>query len=240
MNKNILKKYFNNSKGVSIIGTLFTLIILGVLGAALVSLVSMEQESRMRSIRREYSFYAIQSGFEYALREIKEGGYPIVSAKVIGNANFTSTINPTEKKITVVGRSLENFKTHSITTSQLASDCVNINTSAVSVGGSSSDRIQNITVTKTCLNAVNVQSIRVSLAPDIGEKVMEVRVSGNVVYSDMNGVPSGGTVDIQDTKFPTSITFEYIDFNTSISGKSVTLQLNFTDSSSSSKTFSLP
>ena len=232
--------FLTNKNGVSIIGTLFTLIILGVLGAALVSLVSMEQESRMRSLRREYSFYAVQAGLEYALREIKEGGYPIITAKSLGNATFTNTIIPSERKITVVGASLDNSRTHSITTTQLASDCASMDTSGVSVGGTSSDRIQNVSVTKSCLNSVNVQSMSVSWSPDIGEKVTEVRISGTVVYSDVNGVPSGGTIDIQDTKFSSSIDIEYIDFNSSVAGKSVTIQLNFTDSSTISKTFSLP
>lgn len=240
MNIHFKKIFLRRNKGVSIIGTLFTLIILGVLGASLVSLVSMEQESRMRSIRRELSFYAIQAGFEYALREIKEGGYPVVTAKPLGFATFTTTITPADKKITVVGSSIENFKTHSITTSQLASDCTTINTSGVSVGGSSLDRIQNISVTKTCLNAVNIASVRLTWTPNVGERVTEVRISGTTVYTDINGIPSGGTVDVQDTKVSSSKTFDYIDFNSSVTGKSVTLQLNFTDSSTLSKTFSLP
>ncbi len=240
MKKNIVLKYIKGRRGVSIVGTLFTLIILGVLGAALVSLVSMEQESRVRSIRREYAFYAVQAGLEYALREIKEGGYPIVTSKAIGNANFTTSITPAERKITVLGSAHENSKTHSITTSELASDCASINTSAVSVGGVSLDKIQNISVSKTCLNAVNVQSMRLTWSPDIGEKIMEIRAAGQVIYSDINGVASGGTVDVQDTKFTSSMTIDYIDFSSSVSGKSVTLQLNFTDSSSISKSFSLP
>ncbi len=227
-------------RGVSIIGTLFTLIILGVLGAALVSMVGSEQDSRMKSIRRELGFYAVQAGLEYALREINEGGYPLVYGKQLGDAQFSVAINPSLRKITVTGSAGENARVHSITTSQLAADCAAVDTSGMSVGGASLDKIQGIVVRKTCLNGINVKDVRASWTPDIGEKIMQVSMDSALVYDDLNGTLSGSVTDITDKKITTSSLVNYIDFSGSVSGKSVTLTFDFTDSSSITKNITLP
>ena len=116
----IVSKFLTNDRGISIIGTMFTLIILGVLGTALVAMVAMDQESRMRGINREHSFYAVQAGLEYALREINEGGYPLAQGTALDDATFTNALNCTSRKITVVGSAGDTSKTHSITANQVS------------------------------------------------------------------------------------------------------------------------
>ena len=230
-----------NRKGISIIGTVFTLLILGVMGAGLVAMVSMDQESRMRSIRREYSFYAVQAGFEYSLREINEGGYPIVADKVLGDATFTTQIDPSQNKITVTGVATDNSRTHSITTNDLADDCSNIDVSGVSVGGSSNNELLGVVVEKNCLNAINIESILLSWITDVGETVRNVNIAGTEVYDDFSGARSGEIVNITDTRVTgSSVTINSIKFSSSITGKQVTLTLNFTDSSSKSRTLNIP
>lgn len=238
-------KSFRGSKilgqrGISIVGTVFALIILGVLGAALVGLVAMDQESRMRSIFREKAFYAVQAGFEYALREIKEGGYPLVTGKAIGSSTFNVSIRASERKITVAGSSESAGKTHSITTDRLAFDCADIDSSGMIVGGTSGDELQNINITRTCLNAINVASMKISWSPNMGETVQRIRIGGTDVYDDIGGSESGETIDITDTRVETSSRINVIEFSSGISGRNVTIDLIFTDSSEYAETIVVP
>ncbi|HPW45608.1 MAG TPA: hypothetical protein PKU96_04475 [bacterium] len=231
---------FVNDKGVSIIGTLFTLIILGVLGAALVALVSMDQESRMKSIKREYAFYAVQAAFEYALREIKEGGYPIVNNKVLGQAKFTTGIAPLQRKITAVGVASDVQRTHSITTDLLAGDCAEIDISGAVVGGSSGNELQNVVIDKTCLNAINIDKMTFSISPNLGETVRGIRIDGIDVYDDMSGISSGSPIDILDYRITGSAVVNFIKFSSGISGKTIDISVTFTDSSAKSRSVTLP
>lgn len=238
--KNLRGSRIFGQRGISIVGTVFALIILGVLGAALVGLVAMDQESRMRSIFREKAFYAVQAAFEYALREIKEGGYPIVTSKALGNSAFTTSITASERKISATGNSGSASKAHSITTDRLAFDCVDIDSSGMAVGGLSNNELQNIDVVRTCLNAINVASMKISWLPDMGETVQSIRIDGISVYDDPGGSGSGETIDITDTRTTASARINTIEFSSGISGKSITIDLIFTDSSEYAETIAVP
>ncbi len=227
----IVSSLRSNRRGVSIIGTVFTLIILGVMGAALVAIVAMDQESRMVSIRRERAFYAVQAGLEYALREIKEGGYPIVANTAIGEASFTTTIDAGAHRITVVGAEGTNRRTHSITTSLLAGDCAAIDVSGASVGGIGNDEVQNILITQSCLNAVRLESMTLSWVSDVGERLRRVQIDGINVYDDPFGIASGETVDVEDVRIVGAATINAIEFSSSVTGKTVSITLTFTDAS---------
>lgn len=235
-----LLRVSGNDRGISIIGTVFTLIILGVLGAALISLVAMEQESRMRSIHREYGFYAVQAGFEYALREIKEGGYPIVTDKALEHGAFTTAIDASLRKITAIGIAGDVRRTYSITTDLLGMDCMRVDTSGVVVGGPSGNQLQNISLTKECLNAVTIDAMTFEWTPDLGEEIRRIRINGVDVYDDLNGASSGDVIDIADTRIVGTAVIEVVEFNAGISGKNLTLALTFTDSSAVSASMVLP
>lgn len=234
------RSVISNQRGISIVGTVFTLIILGVLGAALVGLVAMDQESRMRSIFREKAFYSVQAGFEYALREIMEGGYPLVMGKAIGSSTFDVSIRASERKITATGNSGSAGKTHSITTGRLAFDCADIDSSAMIVGGTSGDELQNINITRTCLNAINIASMKIIWSPNMGETVQRIRIDGSDVYDDIGGSESGEAIDITDTRVVTTSRINAIEFSSGISGREVTTDLIFTDSSEYAETIVVP
>lgn len=226
--------FISNNKAVSIVGTVFTMLILGIMGAALVAIVATDQGSRMKSVFRERAFYAIQAAFEYALREIKEGGYPLTPNKSIGDATFTNAISCTDRKITAVGMSAGNeaTKTHSITTSQLSKDCAAVDVSGATAGGAGSRELLGVTLTKTCLNAVNIDKVSVQWTPDLGEKITQVTIGGGSVYDDVNGTASGVPIDITDYRFTNAAVVDSIVFTSSIVGKRITLTFTFTDSCS--------
>lgn len=225
----------SGDRGVSIIGTLFTLIILGVMGAALVSLVATDQESRMKLIHRERAFYAMQAGLEWALREIKEGGYPVQTFKSLGtNATFTVAITPATRTITSQGASGPVVNTHSITTSQLGSDCLTIDVRHAAAGGAGNNELRGVTVTKTCLNAVSIDALTLSWSPNAAERVRAVSIGGVEVYNDATGTLSGTSTNITDKKITVSsdVAIDYIRLSASVVGKTFNLTLGLTDTSS--------
>jgi len=232
-----MKSRILGQRGVSIVGTIFTLILLGVLGAALIALVATEQESRTRAIKRERAFYAVQAGFEYALREIKEGGYPIVSNKALGDATITTAIDPSQRRISVVGADSEVSKSYSITTDKLASDCAEIDDSSVSASG---DELHGLVIKKNCLDALNIASMSFTWSPDLSEAIRKIIIAGTQVYYDVDGASSGDNINISDTKIIGNTSVDSVQFSSGVSGKDMTLTLYFTDSSSISKSFSVP
>lgn len=229
-----------NERGISIVGTVFTLLVLGIMGSALVAFVATEQESRMRSIHREKCFYAVQACFEYALREIKTGGYPLTTSEALGDATFTDTISCADRKITCTGDSSDSSRIHSITTTQLPKDCIDINSAAVIVGGMTSDEVQNIVLTKTCLDAVRIEGVTVSWTPDMGERVERINIAGVDVYDDLSGTDSGDSIDITDVVVSASSTINAIEFSAGIGGKDMTLTLTLSDACEVSENFTLP
>lgn len=221
----------SNNRGLSVIGTVFTLIVLGVLGASLVSIVAGDQESRMSSIFRERAFYGAQAGFEYALREIKEGGYPIVTEKAIGEGRFSVSIAPNDHKITVVGESGSAFKTYSITAPLLGMDCIELDVSNAQLGGPTQNQLIGLVLRKKCLNAVSIQSTTLSWVSDMAEKVRRVRIAGADVYQDVNGAASGSIIDNADFKVSNSANIDVIEFSSGMAGKTITIRLKCTDTS---------
>lgn len=220
-----------DERGVSIVGTVFAFLILGVMGATLVALVSTDQESRMKIIQRERAFYAMQAGLEYALREINEGGYPLVAAKTLGQAAFTVAIDPDSHQVTVRGESEGALSTHSVTAPLLGADCLDVDVSGAGIGGMGGEKLLGIVLTRTCLNAVAVGDMTLEVAPDLGERVRRIMVGGVLVYEDLSGAASGEAIDVADFRVLDQAAIDFIEFSAGIAGKDIDLRLTLTDSS---------
>jgi len=227
-------------RGVSIVGTVLTMITLGIMGAALVGIVAAEQESRKICLSREYSFYAVQAGLEYALREINEGGYPIVEDKQFADSTFTVEIDPGPRRITATGQAADATRHHSITTDLLAADCVSIDASGATLGGSYDNELYGIVLNHSCLIAVNVDGMTLDWTPDTGGTVRKVRIGGVDVYDDISGTAAGVPIDTADYRFDTQASIDYITFTSDMGGKSIDLTITFTDSSSLTESGIIP
>lgn len=230
--QNSFSKYlFRDSRGMSIIGTMLTLIVLGVMGATIVGLVATEQETRKLCLWRERAFYSVQAGLEYVLREINQGGYPIVTDKQFADATFTSSIDPDPRKITVTGEAGDAARTHSITTDLLAKDCAAINASGAALGGSYQNELTGIVVNQTCLMAVNMDKMTISWTPSYGT-VRRIRINGQDVYDESVGLESGQQIDITDSRFSVQVPINTIVFSNSMADTSIDIAITFTDLSS--------
>lgn len=220
-------------RGISIIGAVFTLLILGIFGAAIVSLVSTDQEMRSRHIGKEQAFYEVQAGFEYAIREINNGGYPVVTNKVLGRGNFTTTIDYPNHFIYSAGSSGAATKTHQITYSTMGGDCLETNNDLATITGPGRTELRGITLKKNCLNAITIDKIQISWTPDNGERVTRIEISNTPVYDRPAGAPSGEIIDITDYIFSGSgaVQMNLVQFTSDISGKNLTMTFYMSDTS---------
>ncbi len=135
-------------KGISIIGAVFTLLVLAVFGASIVALVAADSESRFRETEHEQSFYGMQAGLEWAVHEITNGGYPVQTQKSIGLGKFTNTVDYANHLVYSTGISGAVSQTHQITVNPMGGDCLTINSSSATLSGPGLTDIGGITLKK--------------------------------------------------------------------------------------------
>lgn len=219
-------------RGISIIGAVFALLILAIFGTAIVVLVGTDQDVRRRQIEKEQAFYEVQAGLEYAIREIDQGGYPVVTNKQLGSGSFTNTIDYSQHLVTSTGTFGDISKTHQITFNPMGGDCVNVDTIGYFEAPSYTIYI-GAGVTKTCLSAISIDRFVFSWDPDAGQKVTRVLIDGAVVYSSATGTPSGGVIDIADYRISDGNYHDInqVRFTGSMQNTQLTMTVYFTDTS---------
>ena len=185
-------------RGISIIGAVFTLLILAIFGGAIVSIVSIEQEHRRFQIEKGQAFYEVQAGLEYALYEIENGGHPVVANKPLGDGTFTVNINYPNHLIFATGNVGDVTKTHQITHNQMGGDCLGLNNSQATLVGPNKTDLKAITLKKNCNNAITIDKMQFVWDPDNSEKVTLIEIKNVSVYSDIGGANSGEIIDITD------------------------------------------
>ena len=222
-----------DKKGISIIGAVFTLLVLGIFGAAIVSLVSTDQEMRSRHIGKEQAFYEVQAGLEYAIREINNGGYPVVTNKVLGRGNFTTSVDYPNHIVSSTGTSGSAAKMHQITYSTMGGDCMETNNDTATLTGPGRTELRGITLKKNCLNAITIDKIQISWTPNNGERVTKIEISNTAVYDRPAGAPSGETIDITDYVLSGNgaVQMNLVQFTSDMSGKNLTTTFYMSDTS---------
>lgn len=188
-----------DARGVSLIATVFILVILTIMGAAIVSIVSNVQESRVVQMSGVKAYYSALAGFEYGLKEIKSGGYPI-GDRSFGSSRFNVFVLPDEHKMVSVGFYGDATSQHRMTVNPMGADCLNINTSGAYLEPVQTNILRGIYIDKGCyqLDAVNLVSLSVNWTPRIGERVQKVTIGNFEVFYDAFGVWPEGTIDIND------------------------------------------
>lgn len=234
-----------SDRGISIVAALFTLIILGIFGATIVVLVAAEQESRRGQLSQEWAFYDVQAGLEYALREIDQGGYPLVTNKVFGKGSFTIDIDYDEvstRDITAAASVGSVQKVYQISYDSFGGDCLFVDFSSAQLTGTPKTDLSGLTLRKICNEGVNIDRIFMSWDPEDDEEVISASIGGSIVWEDVDGLPSGSSVDITDTLLTGSAAYpvDVIRFNSDMSGSDLTLRFIMTDSSTETVSFPLP
>lgn len=220
-------------RGISIIGAVFTLLVLAIFGAAIVALVTADSESRFRQTGKEQAFYEVQAGLEYAVHEINNGGYPVVTNKALGRGSFSNTVDFANHYVFSTGTSGEISKTHQITVNPMGGDCITVDPSGETLSGPSKTDLSGITITKTCLNAVTIDRMMMSWTPNGSERITKVTLDGVEVYDNVTGMASGGSIDLTDYSISNSSThyLTLVQFTGNMLGKQLRMTLYPSDTS---------
>jgi hypothetical protein len=220
-----------NERGISILGAVFTLLILMIFGAALVAIVSTDHENRRKQIEKEQTFYEIQAGFEYALKEIKDGGYPVKTNMPLGTGSFTISIDYPNHIIYATGTVGDMGHTSQITFTQMGGDCLSVNNDQVTLTGPDKTDMKGLTLKKVCNNAITIDKLLFTWSPNSGEKVKKIKIENNTVYNNPVGTPSGQIIDIPDYTLSGSVAHQInlIEFSSNMLNKDFTMTVYLSD-----------
>lgn len=233
-----------SQRGVSLIGAILVLIILGIFGALIVTLVSTEQSVRISQLSRNWAFYNVQAGLEYALKEIDSGGYPEVTNKAFGQGTFTVNVNYSEAgddTIIVTGNVGIFEQQHQIEYDSFGADCLSVNKEVATLTGPGKTQLKGMTLRRDCNQAITIDKLIISWVADGGERLTLVNIKNNVVWQDPVGVPSGTLIDINDVSLAGSVAHQVhmIEFDSNMLHKTLTIQFIMSDTSSSTISFEL-
>lgn len=238
-------KIFRSQRGISIVGAIFTLIILGIFGATIVVLVTTEQETRVGQIEQEWAFYNIQAGLEYAIKEIDLGHNPIVSNKSFGSGSFSTAVNYDEvsaREIIVASTVGDAQSSHQISYDSFGADCLEANNDTVTLVGPGKTDLKGMTLRRTCNQAVTIDKMIISWDPeDDSEKATQIVMKNDTVWEDADGLPSGSLFDINDTILtgPVAYQVNLIRFNANMLHKVLTIKFIMSDTSTNTLTFEI-
>lgn len=238
-------KIISSNKGVSIIAAIFTLIILGIFGALIVTLVSTEQETRIAQLTQDWAFYNAQAGLEYGLRQVDTGGEPEVTNKPFGKGAFTINVDFVEgskRDMIVTGTSGASQRTFTINYDSFGGDCLSVNNDQVVMTGPGKTELKGLTLTRNCNDVITIDRIGFLWTPDnVNEKVIGITIKNDLVWSSISGIGSGEIADITDTPITGSVAHQInqIDFSHNMLNKELTLVFYLSDTSSKTITFTI-
>lgn len=237
-------KLIKKQNGISIIAAIFALIILGIFGMTIVTLVNFEHETRAGNMLGTAAFYDTQAGFEFALREIDQGGYPLGS-RIFSKGNFNVAISYDEsskRELIVTGAVTDIQKKYQISHDTFGADCIQINYAEVSTGGDGNRDLLDLSFRKICNEAINIDKIVIAWTPDANEKVTEININSVIVWEDLLGLGTGSSVNIADTRVSTigDIPISHFRFTFPMSGKTITMIFVMSDSTTRTISFLVP
>jgi hypothetical protein len=243
---NVSKTSYNN--GFSMIGAVFTLMILGIFGAALVAIISVSHESRAIHSSSNVAFYNSQAGFEYAIQKINKGENPIVYQKQFSKGTFTCGVQYVEGsigKIMSSGYVGDYKKAYDISYPSFGADCLMVDFSSAKLEGMFNDDVTGVLLRKMCNDAVTIDKMMISWVPDGGEKVTSIKMADEIVWEDVGGLSSGSFFDVEDTTFsgsnenPTDYPIDRIHFTNTMNHKNLTIKFIMIDTSTRTVSFDL-
>lgn len=238
-------KRLSSEHGVSIVAAILSLLILSMLGSVVVTVVATNHEYRARHTAKQVAFYAMQTGFEYVLREMDQGGYPVVTGKSFSNGTFTTEVIQATKNIVVTANVGNTKKKYQMQVTSLAADCLEVNGSgayAYYYGGNK--QVKGIMVRRSCPNfphAITIDKMTVSWTPNAGELLKAVSIGGVTVIDAGagSGWNSGTLLNINDYKF-SDTSFDELVLTLNYFTGSKTFTITFVMNDGTTKTVAVP
>lgn len=229
-------KIFNNS-GISTLAAALTLLILAAFGAVLTYLVAAGSVGRMNHVSQLQALYVVQAGIEYAVKRVYDQQNEIVNPPGISFTNGTFTVARAGRTLTITGTVGEAVRVHRVD-SPTEADCILIDTSNINLTHSG-ERITQVNFRKICLATITIAQMQLSWLPNNGERLNEIRIESQTVYTNPLGAPSGTlleTVDYSMTN-PNNNVINWFEFDSDMEDKNVTLSFIMGDGTTKTVTF---
>lgn len=189
-----------NQRGISVLGIVIAIAIVGVMGSGMVVMVATNQETRNQVLYQNQSFYSNQAGIEFALGQILEDGNTdsSITRDFMGESISITRSSGVIQITTSEGIANSAYEIEDVNPSDEA-DCLVVDTSAAALNGG--NRIlQGITLARdaSCSDTITIDRMTVSWVPnDLGRQMNRIQIAGGTVYTS-GGVTSGTNVNITD------------------------------------------
>lgn len=239
-----------SNRGLTALGAIVAVGILGAFGAGMASLVAAGQRSRINILYAAQSFYSNHSALEYALRQIQNEGNPDpVPLRHFENQGFTivrdaGRINAT----TTAGNAASAFSITDPNASEDA-DCLMFDVSDATTGsgdsGLANSQVKDIYFWKdaSCVDPVTIVSITLSWIPNsTEEKAYRIQFEDETTNTDT--IVYNGSAQESGNVFPLdgggytlidhSYEIDYIQFTSSMRDHNITMIFTMSDGSSKS------
>lgn len=221
----------SNKKGVSSIAAALTLLLLAALGGVITYLVAAGAVGRANHVSSMQALYVTQAGIEYAIKRIYDEQDEIVLPPgiVFGEGSFT--VSRSGRTLTITGTVGDAVRVHSVD-SPTEADCTIINTSNVGLTNQN-QRITQVDFQKICLTTTTVRQMQLSWVTDNGERMSEIKINNEIVYTNPTGALSGTLLDTTDYVMTTgnNNVINWFQFDASMAAKTVTFSLIMGDDS---------
>jgi len=226
-----------NNKGLSSIAAALTLLVLAAFGAVISYMVASSSFNESRLVNSTQAFYVTQAGIEYGIKRIYDQQNEIVNPPGLTFGPGSFTISRSGSTLTVTGTVGDAVRVYHVD-SPTQADCTTIDTSNIQLT-QSDKRIGGVTFRKICLTSITVDKMQASWVTNSGEKLKEIKIESNVVYTSPVGVSSGTLVEITDYTVVNGNNniINWLEFDKSMEDKTVTLSLIMGDGTTKSATF---
>ncbi len=228
----------NNSRGIGIVAVMIIVVMLSLIGGVIATVVATGSVAKTNDLVREQAFGLVQAGLEYALKRLDDGADPDGDTRYLGRGQFTVDYN-SETGVIIIhsnvsglqAASSPSFSIQGPTSGNMA-DCLTVDVSGAYLQSWSLDRLRGLTLQNTCNGDVTITSMTVSWSPDSGERMTQIRIEGDNVYTiSQPALRSGVFADIIDTVIPacSSFSLDWIRFNSNMDNKNFTLVFTMSD-----------
>ncbi len=231
------RDFLNSQNGfVTGIGAYAALLVMGVIGLAAIYSSIVAEKSKKDELGRAQSFYIAQAGAEYAMKKMYSDLDPTVPEPGKELANGSFVISFSSPTATIQGRFGISTSNITIDKPNMA-DCTAIDTTNTTLQ-SSNRSIANIQLSKTCLTSITVDKIKFSWVTVSAATINPVTIDGSSHYNGVPSSTSGTQIELVNRTISDASSHEIqVTFSSSMSGKTVTMIITFSDGSTGTSVF---
>lgn len=196
-----------NEAGYLAIGAAIALVLLGLLGLGLNSLVSSSSARKANIVSKIRSHLNAHTAMERALARINAGEDPETGGFALGpEASLIVSVAPptiTATGLFHIAKTTYHFDATGENGPQFAGDCLTLDCGNLHFAG---NQLTTYKFRKSdeCPETPVMTEMKITWDPDDGERTKEIQINGTEVYNELAGSASAEWIDIIDYQIPDS------------------------------------